>query len=96
VGSFKDRSSAHPFASFVSWLDAQESAPARRGGGAPLLVDDEVDHGPIVLQTVRVEDDDTVAIARILEEEHVVPKHSPCSPKGDSRCRVRVRLRPEP
>ena len=38
-------------------------------------VDEEVDHGPIVLQaTVRVEDDDTVATlsARILEQEHTL------------------------
>jgi phosphoribosylglycinamide formyltransferase-1 len=59
-------------------LDAQKAAidhGVKVAGCTVHLVDDEVDHGPIVLQaTVPVEDDDTVATlsARILEQEHAI------------------------
>ncbi len=59
-------------------LDAQRAAldyGVRVAGCTVHLVDDEVDHGPIVLQaTVPVEDGDTVETlsARILEQEHAI------------------------
>jgi phosphoribosylglycinamide formyltransferase-1 len=63
------------------------------------LVDDEVDHGPIVLQsTVAVADDDTVTTlsARILEQEHALyPKALALLAEGRLEVvgrRVRVRV----
>jgi len=59
-------------------LDAQKAAldyGVKVAGCTVHLVDDEVDHGPIVLQaTVPVEDGDTVETlsARILEQEHAI------------------------
>jgi phosphoribosylglycinamide formyltransferase-1 len=59
-------------------LDAQKSAleyGVKIAGCTVHLVDDEVDHGPIVLQAaVPVLDDDTVESlsARILEREHAI------------------------
>ena len=59
-------------------LDAQEAAlryGAKVTGCTVHLVDEEVDHGPIVLQAaVPVADDDTVLTlsARILEQEHAI------------------------
>jgi len=59
-------------------LDAQKAAldyGVKVAGCTVHLVDDEVDHGPIVLQaTVTVEDGDTVETlsARILEQEHAI------------------------
>jgi len=59
-------------------LDAQRKAllyGVKVAGCTVHLVDDEVDHGPIVLQaTVPVEDDDTeeTLSARILEREHAI------------------------
>ena len=59
-------------------LDAQKAAllyGVKVSGCTVHLVDDEVDHGPIVLQaTVPVEDGDTVETlsARILEQEHAI------------------------
>ena len=59
-------------------LDAQAQALAhgvKVTGCTVHLVDEELDHGPIVMQrTVAVRDDDTVATlsARILEQEHQV------------------------
>ena len=59
-------------------LDAQKAAldyGVKVAGCTVHLVDDEVDHGPIVLQaTVPVEDGDTVETlcARILEREHAI------------------------
>ena len=59
-------------------LDAQKAALAhgvKVAGCTVHFVDDELDHGPIVLQaTVPVKDDDTVDTlsARILEQEHAI------------------------
>jgi phosphoribosylglycinamide formyltransferase-1 len=59
-------------------LDAQKAAldyGVKVAGCTVHLVDDEVDHGPIVLQAaVPVLDDDTVSTlsARILEQEHAI------------------------
>lgn len=59
-------------------LDAQRAAldyGVKVAGCTVHFVDEQVDHGPIVLQaTVPVEDDDTVATlsARILEQEHAI------------------------
>lgn len=59
-------------------LDAQKAAfdyGVKVAGCTVHLVDDEVDHGPIVLQsTVPVEEGDTVETlsARILEQEHAI------------------------
>ena len=59
-------------------LDAQKAAllyGVKVAGCTVHLVDDEVDHGPIVLQaTVPVEDGDTVETlsVRILEQEHAI------------------------
>jgi len=59
-------------------LDAQQAAldyGVKVAGCTVHLVDDVVDHGPIVLQaTVPVTDDDTVKTlsARILEQEHAI------------------------
>jgi len=59
-------------------LDAQEAAlhyGVKVTGCTVHLVDEQVDHGPIILQaTVPVEDDDTVLTlsARILEQEHAL------------------------
>jgi phosphoribosylglycinamide formyltransferase-1 len=104
VGSFKDRIlNVHPalLPSFPG-LDAQQSAlqyGVKVAGCTVHLVDDEVDHGPIVLQaTVGVEDDDTVVTlsARILEQEHALyPKALALLAEG--RLEVvgrRVRIRP--
>jgi len=84
-------------------LDAQKAAldyGAKVAGCTVHLVDDEVDHGPIVLQAaVPVLDDDTVATltARILEQEHALyPKALALLAEGrleiDGR-RVRLRVR---
>lgn len=59
-------------------LDAQKAAlehGVKVAGCTVHFVDDQVDHGPIILQgTVPVEDDDTVLTlsARILEQEHAL------------------------
>jgi phosphoribosylglycinamide formyltransferase-1 len=59
-------------------LDAQKAAlvhGVKVAGCTVHFVDDEIDHGPIVLQaTVPVKDDDTVdsLSARILEKEHAI------------------------
>ena len=80
VGAFRGRIlNVHPalLPSFPG-LDAQKAAldyGVKVAGCTVHLVDDEVDHGPIVLQaTVPVEDGDTVETlsARILEQEHVI------------------------
>ena len=83
-------------------LDAQKAAldhGVKVSGCTVHLVDDEVDHGPIVLQSaVPLEDGDTVETlsARILEQEHLIyPKALALLAEGrielDGR---RVRLRP--
>ena len=80
VGAFSGRIlNVHPglLPSFPG-LDAQKAAldhGVKVAGCTVHLVDDELDHGPIVLQaSVPVEDDDTVATlsARILEQEHAI------------------------
>jgi len=80
VGAFSGRIlNVHPglLPSFPG-LDAQQAAlehGVKVAGCTVHLVDDELDHGPIVLQaSVPVEDDDTVATlsARILEQEHAI------------------------
>ena len=59
-------------------LDAQQAAlehGVKVAGCTVHFVDDQVDHGPIILQaTVPVEEDDTVLTlsARILEQEHAI------------------------
>ena len=104
VGTFSGRIlNVHPalLPSFPG-LDAQKSAldyGVKLAGCTVHLVDDEVDHGPIVLQaTVPVFDDDTVSTlsARILEQEHAIyPKALALLAEGrleiDGR---RVRVRP--
>jgi phosphoribosylglycinamide formyltransferase-1 len=83
-------------------LDAQEAAlqhGVKVAGCTVHLVDEQVDHGPIVLQaTVPVEDDDTVLTlsARILEQEHALyPKALALLAEGRLEIvgrRVRIRL----
>jgi phosphoribosylglycinamide formyltransferase-1 len=85
-------------------LDAQKAAldhGVKVSGCTVHLVDDEVDHGPIVLQAaVPVLDDDTAATlsARILEQEHAIyPKALALLAEGRLQIegrRVRIRLRP--
>jgi phosphoribosylglycinamide formyltransferase-1 len=80
VGAFKERIlNVHPaLLPAFPGLDAQDEAlryGVKVAGCTVHLVDDEVDHGPIVLQApVAVADDDTVATlsARILEQEHAL------------------------
>jgi phosphoribosylglycinamide formyltransferase-1 len=105
VGAFSGRIlNVHPalLPSFPG-LDAQRAAldyGTKVAGCTVHLVDDEVDHGPIVLQAaVPVLDDDTVATlsARILEQEHALyPKALALLAEGrleiDGR-RVRLRVR---
>ena len=103
VGAFRGRIlNVHPalLPSFPG-LDAQKAAldyGVKVAGCTVHLVDDEVDHGPIVLQaTVPVEDGDTVETlsARILEQEHAIyPKALALLAEGKLECdgrRVRVR-----
>jgi phosphoribosylglycinamide formyltransferase-1 len=80
VGAFPGRMlNVHPalLPSFPG-LDAQKAAldhGVKVTGCTVHLVDDQVDHGPIVLQAaVPVNDDDTVETlsARILEQEHLI------------------------
>ena len=83
-------------------LDAQEAAlhyGVKVTGCTVHLVDEQVDHGPIVLQaTVPVENDDTVPTlsARILEQEHALyPKALALLAEGRIELvgrRVRIRL----
>jgi phosphoribosylglycinamide formyltransferase 1 len=78
VGAFRGRIlNIHPaLLPAFPGLDAQEAAlhyGVKVTGCTVHLVDEQVDHGPIVLQaTVSVENDDTVPTlsARILEQEH--------------------------
>ena len=80
VGAFQGRIlNVHPgLLPAFPGLDAQKAAldyGVKLAGCTVHLVDDEVDHGPIVLQsTVPVEDGDTVETlsARILEQEHAI------------------------
>ncbi len=80
VGAFRGRLlNVHPalLPSFPG-LDAQKAAlehGVKITGCTVHLVDEEVDHGPIILQAeVPVRDDDTVQTlsARILEREHAI------------------------
>lgn len=83
-------------------LDAQEAAlryGVKVAGCTVHLVDEQVDHGPIILQaTVPVEDDDSVFTlsARILEQEHeLYPKALALLAEGRVEVvgrRVRIRL----
>ena len=104
VGAFSGRIlNVHPaLLPAFPGLDAQKSAldyGVKLAGCTVHLVDDEVDHGPIVLQaTVPVFDDDTVSTlsARILEQEHAIyPKALALLAEGkleiDGR-RVRLRV----
>jgi phosphoribosylglycinamide formyltransferase-1 len=80
VGEFRGRIlNVHPaLLPAFPGLDAHQAAldyGVRVAGCTVHFVDEEVDHGPIVLQaTVPVEDDDTAATlsARILEQEHAI------------------------
>jgi phosphoribosylglycinamide formyltransferase-1 len=80
VGAFSGRIlNVHPgLLPAFTGLNAQEAAldyGVKVAGCTVHLVDDQVDHGPIVLQaTVPVEDDDTAETlsARILEQEHAI------------------------
>jgi phosphoribosylglycinamide formyltransferase-1 len=80
VGAFSGRIlNVHPgLLPAFPGLDAQKAAlehGVKVAGCTVHFVDDELDHGPIVLQaTVPVNDDDTVATlsARILEQEHAI------------------------
>lgn len=80
VGAFSGRIlNVHPgLLPAFPGLDAQKAAldyGVKIAGCTVHFVDDELDHGPIILQaTVPVEDDDTVATlsARILEQEHTI------------------------
>jgi phosphoribosylglycinamide formyltransferase-1 len=80
VGAFKGRIlNVHPaLLPAFPGLDAQEAAlryGVKMTGCTVHLVDEEVDHGPIVLQAaVPVADGDTVLTlsARILEQEHAI------------------------
>jgi len=104
VGAFSGRIlNVHPaLLPAFPGLDAQKSAldyGVKIAGCTVHLVDDEVDHGPIVLQaTVSVFDDDTVSTlsARLLEQEHAIyPKALALLVEGrleiDGR-RVRLRV----
>src|SRR5215510_10626330 len=79
INSFKDRIlNIHPsLLPAFPGLDAQRQAleyGAKVSGCTVHLVDEELDHGPIILQrTVEVLEDDTVETlsARILEQEHI-------------------------
>ncbi len=83
-------------------LDAQQAAlqyGVKVAGCTVHIVDEQVDHGPIVLQaTVPVEDGDTVATlsARILEQEHALyPKALALLAEGRIQIvgrRVRIRV----
>lgn len=79
INAFKDRVlNIHPsLLPAFPGLDAQRQAleyGAKVSGCTVHLVDEELDHGPIILQrTVEVLEDDTVETlsARILEQEHI-------------------------
>ena len=79
IGTFKDRIlNIHPsLLPAFPGMDAQRQAleyGAKISGCTVHLVDEELDHGPIILQrSVPVLDDDTVETlsARILEQEHI-------------------------
>jgi phosphoribosylglycinamide formyltransferase-1 len=106
VGAFRGRIlNVHPaLLPAFTGLDAQEAAlehGVKIAGCTVHIVDEQVDHGPIVLQAaVPVLDDDTVETlsARILEREHAIyPEALALLASGrleiDGR---RVRVRPSP
>jgi phosphoribosylglycinamide formyltransferase-1 len=104
VGCFRGRIlNVHPaLLPAFPGLDAHQAAldyGVRVAGCTVHFVDEQVDHGPIVLQaTVPVEDDDTVATlsARILEQEHAIyPKALALLAEGKLAIEGRrVRVRP--